>query len=91
MRRHGSRPAPGPIDGPRPPRSDPAERAPRAPGSSYARHMHTIELNDEDLRLLRSAIQACVREFGHDEADVLHAYQALLARLPSPERAADPA
>lgn len=46
--------------------------------------MHEIEFDDEELRLLRAAIGSCVREFGHDEADVLHAYQALLARLPEP-------
>jgi hypothetical protein len=45
--------------------------------------MYTLELNDEELRLLRSAIGACVRDYGHDEADVRRAYQALLARLPA--------
>ena len=44
--------------------------------------MYTLELNDEELRLLRSAIGSCVRDYGHDEADVRRAYQALLARLP---------
>jgi hypothetical protein len=46
--------------------------------------MYTLELNDEELRLLRSAIGACVRDYGHDEADVRRTYQALLARLPAP-------
>jgi hypothetical protein len=46
--------------------------------------MYTLELNDEELRLLRSAIGSCVQDFGHDEADVRRAYQALLARLPAP-------
>jgi hypothetical protein len=46
--------------------------------------MYTLELNDEELRLLRSAIGACVRDYGHDEADVRRAYQSLLARLPAP-------
>ncbi|HEU0042192.1 MAG TPA: hypothetical protein VFQ15_07570 [Jiangellaceae bacterium] len=44
--------------------------------------MFTIELNDDELRLVRSAIGSYVREFGHDEADVLRAFKALLARLP---------
>jgi hypothetical protein len=44
--------------------------------------MYTLELNDEELRLLRSAIGSCVRDYGHDEADVRRAYQALLAKLP---------
>jgi hypothetical protein len=46
--------------------------------------MHKIELSDEELRLVRSAIVSCVREYGHDEADVLHAYQDILSRLPAP-------
>ena len=46
--------------------------------------MYTLELNDEELRLLRSAIGSCVRDYGHDEADIRRAYQALLARLPAP-------
>jgi hypothetical protein len=46
--------------------------------------MYTLELNDEELRLMRSAIGSCVQDFGHDEADVRRAYQALLARLPAP-------
>jgi len=44
--------------------------------------MFTLELSDEELRLLRSAVGSCVRDYGHDEADVRRAYQALLARLP---------
>ena len=46
--------------------------------------MYTLELNDEELRLLRSAVGSCVRDYGHDEADVRRAYQALLDRLPAP-------
>jgi len=46
--------------------------------------MYTLEVNDEELRLLRSAVGSCVRDFGHDEADVRRAYQALLARLQAP-------
>lgn len=46
--------------------------------------MNTLELNDEELRLLRSAIGSCLRDYGHDEADVRRAYQALLAKLPAP-------
>lgn len=44
--------------------------------------MFTIELTDDELRLVRSALGSYVREFGHDEADVLRAYKSLLARLP---------
>lgn len=46
--------------------------------------MYTIELDDEELRLVRSAIGSYVREFGHDEAEVLRAMKALMARLPGP-------
>jgi len=53
-------------------------------GAFYAGSMYTLDLNDEELRLLRSAIGSCVSDYGHDEADVRRAYQALLARLPAP-------
>ncbi|HEY9412845.1 MAG TPA: hypothetical protein VIP77_24945 [Jiangellaceae bacterium] len=46
--------------------------------------MYTIELDDEELRLVRSAIGSYVRDFGHDEADVLRALKALLIRFPEP-------
>jgi hypothetical protein len=44
--------------------------------------MHTIELTDEELRLLHSAVHAYLDDFGHDEADVLRPLKALLAKLP---------
>jgi hypothetical protein len=44
--------------------------------------MHTIELNDEELRLLRNAVHAFMDDFGHDEVDVLRQLKALLAKLP---------
>jgi hypothetical protein len=44
--------------------------------------MHTIELNDEELRLAREALRAYLDDFGHEEADVLRAIKALLAKLP---------
>ena len=45
--------------------------------------MHTLELTDEELRLLHSALHAYLDDFGHDEADVLRAIKALLAKLPA--------
>ena len=45
--------------------------------------MHTIELTDEELRLLREALQAFMDDFGHEEMDVVRALQALLAKLPA--------
>jgi hypothetical protein len=44
--------------------------------------MHTIELTEEELRLLREALHSYLDDFGHDEADVLRALKALLAKLP---------
>jgi hypothetical protein len=44
--------------------------------------MHTIELNDEELRLLRNALHSFMDDFGHEEVDVLRRLKALLAKLP---------
>ena len=44
--------------------------------------MHTIELTDEELRILRAALQSYLEDFGHEEADVLRAVKSLLAKLP---------
>ena len=47
--------------------------------------MHTIELNDEDLRLVRAALMSYLEDFGHEEADLLRSIKAIIARLPLPE------
>ncbi len=44
--------------------------------------MHTVELTDEELQLLRSALHAFLDDFGHDEMDVVRKIQELLAKLP---------
>ena len=44
--------------------------------------MHTIELNDEELKLLRAAVQSFMDDFGHDEIDILRQLNALLEKLP---------
>ncbi len=44
--------------------------------------MHTIELTDEELRLLQAALHSFLDDFGHEEADVLRAIKRLLAKLP---------
>jgi hypothetical protein len=46
--------------------------------------MHTIELSDEELRLLHAAVHAYLDDFGHEEADVLRRVKALIAKLPRP-------
>jgi hypothetical protein len=45
--------------------------------------MHTIELDSEELRLLREALHSYLNDFGHDEADVLRRIKDLIAKLPS--------
>ncbi len=47
--------------------------------------MHTIELTEDELRLLRSALHSYLEDFGHDEADVLRAIKQILAKLPASE------
>ncbi len=44
--------------------------------------MHTIELTEEELRLLQAALHSYLDDFGHDEADVLRQIKALIAKLP---------
>ena len=43
--------------------------------------MHTIELTDEELRVLHAALHAYLDDFGHEEADVLRQVKALLSKL----------
>jgi hypothetical protein len=46
--------------------------------------MHTIELSDAELRLVREALHSYLDDFGHEEADVLREIKALIAKIPSP-------
>jgi hypothetical protein len=46
--------------------------------------MHTIELTEEELRLVRNALQSFLEDFGHDEADLLRSIKRVLAKLPEP-------
>jgi hypothetical protein len=45
--------------------------------------MHTIELTDEELRLVINAVRSFLDDFGHDEADLLRQLKELLAKLQS--------
>jgi hypothetical protein len=45
---------------------------------------HTLELSDEELRLLHAALHSYLDDFGHEEADVLRQVKALIAKLPRP-------
>ena len=49
--------------------------------------MHTIELTEEELHLLRAALHSYLDDFGHEEADVLRRIKQLMAKLPTVERA----
>lgn len=44
--------------------------------------MHTIELSDDELRLVHAALHSYLDDFGHEEADVLRMVKALIAKLP---------
>jgi hypothetical protein len=43
---------------------------------------HTIELNEDELRLVQAALHSYLDDFGHEEADVLRSVKALIAKLP---------
>lgn len=45
---------------------------------------HTLQLTDEEVRLLHSALHAYLDDFGHEEADVLRRLKELLSKLPTP-------
>jgi hypothetical protein len=45
--------------------------------------MHTIELTEEELTLVRAALHSYLDDFGHEEADVLRRIKHILAKLPS--------
>ncbi len=45
---------------------------------------HTLELNDDELRLLHAALHSYLDDFGHKEADVLRRIKELISRLPTP-------
>jgi hypothetical protein len=47
--------------------------------------MQTIELTEDELRLLHAALHSYLDDFGHEEADVLREVKALIAKLPRPE------
>ena len=47
--------------------------------------MHTIELTDDELRIVYNALRSYLDDFGHEQADLLRAIKALIAKLPSGE------
>ena len=48
--------------------------------------MHTIELTDDELRLLHAALHSYLDDFGHEEAEVLRQIKQLLEKLPYHEQ-----
>jgi hypothetical protein len=41
----------------------------------------TLEVTEEELRLIHAALHSYLDDFGHEEADVLRAVKALIAKL----------
>ena len=52
--------------------------------------MNTIHLTDEELRLARQALQAYLRAFGHDEADVVRGIKGVLRKLAAADSEPEP-
>ena len=48
--------------------------------------MKTLELDDEELRLLLAAVRSYLDDFGHEEADVRPNVKHLHAKLRGPQR-----
>jgi hypothetical protein len=44
--------------------------------------MTTLELDPQEVTLMRSALHSFLDDFGHDERDVTDRIKALLAKLP---------
>jgi hypothetical protein len=45
--------------------------------------MQTLELTQEELHLLHSALKSFLDDFGHEEAELVAQIKALIAKLPS--------
>ncbi len=43
--------------------------------------MTTIELTDDELKLVSSAVRSYLDDFGHEEADLLRRLKQILAKL----------
>jgi hypothetical protein len=46
--------------------------------------MNTIQLTDDELRLVLSAVRSYLDDFGHEEADMLRKLKDLLRKLEAP-------
>ena len=54
-------------------------------------HVHTIELTDDELKLVRQALHSFLDDFSYHQKDVIRAIEALLAKLPTTEGEVDQA
>jgi hypothetical protein len=46
----------------------------------------TVELTDEEWRIVHAALRSYLQDFGHNEADVVALIQRALAKIPTGER-----
>jgi hypothetical protein len=46
--------------------------------------MHSVELTDEELHIVREALHSFLSDFGHEEQDVVAQIKRVLAKLPNP-------
>jgi hypothetical protein len=44
---------------------------------------HSIDLTEDELRLVQAALHSYLDDFGHEEADVLREIKLLIAKLPT--------
>jgi len=44
--------------------------------------MYTIELTEQELRMVHAALKSYLDDFGHEEADLLRNIKELIAKLP---------
>ena len=51
---------------------------------------HTLELDDQELKLVSAALHSFLDDFGHNEVDVLRRIKALIAKLPEQAPASPP-
>jgi hypothetical protein len=47
-------------------------------------NLHVIEVTDDELKLMTSALRSYLSDFGHEEADIQRALKRLLAKLSQP-------
>ena len=47
---------------------------------------YTIELSEDELSLLHSALHAFFDDFGHDQEELLRRVEELIAKLPAPRQ-----